>query len=104
MVVGQERGPLVPVRPTNRDQRGQTKRDQCPNEARQAPWPHAPGPMPPWVPVRDLTGTNELIWPERKSCFLLVNPQQMGRKCQVGAPPGGDDEQDQEDGFRASSS
>ena len=37
MVVGQERGPFVPVRPTNRDQRGQTNRDQCPHEARQAP-------------------------------------------------------------------
>ena len=30
MVVGQERGPLVPVRVWNRDQKGQTNRDQCP--------------------------------------------------------------------------
>ena len=53
MVVGQERGPLVPVHPTNRDQKVQmnrdqwptwpgrpprlTNRDQCPHEARQAP-------------------------------------------------------------------
>ena len=37
MVVGQERGALVPVRVWNRDQRGQTNRDQ---------WPTRPGRRP----------------------------------------------------------
>ena len=36
MVVGQERGPLVPVRSTNRDQKVQTNRDQWPT------WPGQP--------------------------------------------------------------
>ena len=36
MVVGQERGPLVPVHPTNRDQKVQMNRDQWPT------WPGRP--------------------------------------------------------------
>ena len=36
MVVGQEQGTLVPVRPTNRDQKVQTNRDQWPT------WPGRP--------------------------------------------------------------
>ena len=36
-MVGQEPGPLVPVRPTNRDQWGQMNPDQCPHKALQPP-------------------------------------------------------------------
>ena len=39
---------------------------------RLAPWAHEPGRMPPWVPVRDRTGTNGLARPQPKPCFLLV--------------------------------
>ena len=71
MVVGQERGPLVPVRAWNRDKWVHTNRDQC---------PRGPG-RPPGLTNRDecphgsrfvTAWTNGLAMPEPKPCFLLV--------------------------------
>ena len=60
MVVGQEQGPLVPVRPTNRDQKVQTNRDQ---------WPTWPG-RPPGL-------TNRVQSLSR----FWIEPGLMGRPC-----------------------
>ena len=53
MVVGQEQGQLVPIRPTNPGPKGPDEPGPMAHVARPAPWAHEPGPMPPLVPVLD---------------------------------------------------
>ena len=64
-----------PIAPGSCYQLGQMIQDepgQMPREARPAPRALEPGRMPPWGPVGDQTGTNELARPQRKPCFLLM--------------------------------